>query len=152
MATFVSGEVVTAAKLNQITTDINSTKRSWYATTNTTDQTGISAVADITGLSVTWTADATRLYRISVNVGLFKATTANFGNVHITDASNVIKLSRSVWMAISDYSQVAVDWIESGLSGSVTRKARADAGSGTINIINSFTRNGIIMVEDIGPV
>lgn len=146
-----AGQKVRAADLSTLVSDMNAVKRSWYAITPGADQTGIAAVADITGLSVTWTADSTRLYKTTINVNYAKATTANFASLHFTTGANAVILSRSTYMQIADYFTVELTWIEAGLSGSQTRKARADCTSGTLTVVNSFSRSGTIIVEDIGP-
>lgn len=147
----VSGQVPTAAELNAITTDINAVVRAWYATAGGIDQTGISAVADATGYSVTWTADPTRLYRIHCTMCIQKVTTANAVTAYITDASNTGIQASSVTLAINDLAMVVISKVQTGLSGSTTRKIRLETASGTVSVVNSFSRNGQLIVEDIGP-
>lgn len=143
-------DILTASDLNAAFANLP-VKRAWYAKAGNTDQSGISVVADITGLSVAWTAVSTRLYKVSLNVVLQKLTTANAVTAYITNAANVGVIARSTTLAINDLYTLHAEWIETGLSGAQTRKARVETASGTVTVVNSFSRNGILTVEDIGP-
>jgi hypothetical protein len=123
------------------------------AVTTGTNQTGItSTVADITGLSVTWTAVANRRYRVTVNVSVQQVTSAATHEIIIANASNTILRQRSTTLATNDLACIAIVHELNGVAaGSFTVKARAGTGAGTLTIINDFTRNGEIIVEDIGP-
>ena len=57
--TFVAGNVLTADQMNRLPWGIMAT-----ATASSTNQTGITAVADVTGCSVTFTAVANRYYMV----------------------------------------------------------------------------------------
>lgn len=143
-------DILTASDLNAAFANLP-VKRAWYAKAGNTDQSGIAAVADITGLSVAWTAVPTRLYRVSMNVCINKLTTANAVTAYITNAANAAIAVKSVTLAISDLYTMHMEWIETGLSGAQTRKGRLETATGTVTVVNSFTRNAIIDVEDIGP-
>lgn len=140
----LAGEIILAS-------DVASGTRSWYAATSGVDQAGISLITDVAGLSVAWSADSTRLYKVSLNFNLQKLTTANTAAIYITNAASATISAKSVTLAINDIIPVHIEWIETGLSGAQTRKARVETATGTLTVVNSFSRNGIIMVEDIGP-
>jgi hypothetical protein len=123
------------------------------AVTSATDQTGISTVADITGLAtVSWTAFANRRYRVTLNVNILQNTSAATSEIIIANGANTILRQRSTSLAIAGVAGVTVIHELNGLAaGSQTVKGRAVTGAGTLTIANSFTRNGELIVEDIGP-
>jgi trimeric autotransporter adhesin len=143
------GQMDTA--ISAAVTAATATVRSWYALTSGTDQIGITTSAtDITGLSVTWTADPARLYKVSLNVNV-STSVAQTPTISITDGSGTVKKSGNVTTPVAAGSaQLHLVWIESGLSGSQTRKGRGSVASGTLTIVNSSNRNGVLVVEDIG--
>lgn len=147
---WATNALLTAADLNAAFALVLG-KRSWSAQTSGSDQSGISAVTDVTGLSVTWTADPLRMYKTTVNVCLQKITTANNVTTYIRNAGGTVVVAKSTTFAINDLAVVTMEWVESGLSGSQTRKASVETASGTVTVTNSFSRNGQIIVEDIGP-
>ena len=102
------------------------------------------SMADVTGLTITWTAVTGRLYRVSAC-----STNTSFGAgqhsiTAITDNSNNIKSSHES----NGYRQIAnIDLLETG-SGSITRKLRFDRETTSTVVVHKGT---YIMVEDIGP-
>jgi hypothetical protein len=119
--------------------------------TITTDHNGISAVTDITGLSVTWNAMAGRKYKLTAYMLVIQNTSAGFVDIRLADSSNVVVGQSTFNQAASAYATHSPIAILSGLSGSVTYKARAATTAGTINIDVSSTFPGLLLVEDIGP-
>jgi len=122
-----------------------------YALTGGSDQTGITTEADITSLTVTFTAISSRLYRTTLDANIQQVTSGSTPSLIITDGAGTDLGLRTVTLATSDLYAVRMAIVETGLSGSVTRKARAVTSAGTLSIINSLSRNGRIVVEDIGP-
>jgi len=136
----------------------------WYAPSNTAwgvvsrasktaDQNLNTGLADITGLSVTWTAVSSRLYKISF---YSIARTSAAGNIYInaviTDSSNVIRQQVRNGATTTDMRFSLNGFVyESGLSGSQTRKVRADCNSGTAVLEAGATYPALLIVEDIGP-
>jgi hypothetical protein len=107
---------------------------------------------DISGMSVTWTAAATRLYRISV--ACIARTTAA-GNLYITisitdSANNTKQLIRNGATTTDMRFGLTGFVYESGLSGSVTRKLRVAIVGGTGEIEANSTFPFQMIVEDIG--
>lgn len=145
-----AGEYVRASAVTALQTAAAAV-RAWVAKTSGTSQSTISTQADITGLSVTWTADVARIYKHSLTLCLTK-TTAGTVSVYITTGANATVSVKTLSMANAETAAVHMEWTESGLSGSTTRKARIEAGTGTVEVTNNFSRNGILIVEDIGPV
>lgn len=118
------------------------------------DQTGITTVTDITGVTVTWTADPARAYLITLQVGAAdQITTAGTQAAHITDSSNVIKRSASEVQSANARGAYYLSVIESGLTGSQTRKGRfqTSAGTTTLTATSAASFAPRITVEDIGP-
>ena len=125
-----------------------------YATTASTNVSlSTNSEADLTGLTaITWTAVANRRYRTTVVVPIWQQiSSASQTALKITDSSNVQKGGANLYMSTADkdYNLTAVAY-ETGLSGSVTRKARAITVSGTATIAASSVAM-IAIVEDIGP-
>lgn len=131
-----------------------------YAST-TTAQTAIGqATTDVTSLTATWTASSTRLYRISFQLS-FDVNRGGTGYIaprfSIADGSNtLIRSFDAGYYTASIDEQSWSSWhLETGLSGSVTRKLRAaftgTEASNNIDIASSSTRPAFILVEDVGP-
>jgi len=141
-----SGTILTAAEYNKLPRGVV------YYNLVTANQNGISTVADITSMTAaTWTATSTRTYRTTVYLPYVQQkTSAGTVVARITDASNVDKQQWNGTMATSDFFAVVMQVIETGLSGSITRKARIATSAGTIDITQSSTAPGFIMVEDVG--
>jgi hypothetical protein len=110
-------------------------------------------VVDATGLSVTFTAVAGRLYQ-AVSYGLFSSTTAdNVVRLDICNASNTVLRRGSCHIAVGGVGAQATSQVTlSGLSGSTTIKCRTQRqfGSGTITLANSAD-NGSLEIFDVGP-
>lgn len=119
-----------------------------------TQQTGItSALTEIAGLTVTWTASPERTYRVSVFCPAIRSTVS-------TDTVNTI-----IWVPSGAQSAGAMTPVSStgatghtltmsvvltGLSGSQTRGvAVLRGGTGTVTWIGSFQDPSYILVEDI---
>jgi hypothetical protein len=115
------------------------------------------AKKDIVGLSVTWTADPSRLYRISFAYHIVKFSGAAVEDAYgyVTDAADtaeaVFPLSLETAPAVGTFMFGA--YAVSGLSGSVTRKV--------MNVMTGFTNYrslsgtyttypSYLLVEDIG--
>jgi hypothetical protein len=153
-----TGDVLTAAKWNQDVVDnsISLPRGLIIRKSRTSNQTGIvsaesDVLADSGSLSVTWTADPTRLYRTTFYCPYAEQqTTASYPIVKITDGSNVMKQSVDMYQAPSGGMPVHMVVIESGLSGSTTRKGRARTAAGSLTLVGGSDRPMFIAVEDIG--
>lgn len=143
---FLAGDVLTAADLNGLPGGYIG-----YAQA-VTNQAGITTEVDVTSLSVTFTAFADRRYKITALANVLSA-----GNIRallkITDGSNVVKAGAYNQLATTTGTLTAVE-VVSGLSGSITRKARLlqDSGTGGLTVVASATIPAFILVEDIGEV
>lgn len=118
------------------------------------DQTiaGTSAV-DLTGMSVTWTADPTRTYKTTVVATMSKTTAIGNVTLQIADAAggNITTQVVQASSATDILAPVAMS-VESGLSGTTTRKARASTNVAGLVVNGGSTYRTIILVEDITTV
>lgn len=120
----------------------------------TSNQTGITTMTDLTGLSVTWTAVAGRRYRVSFKVLIFSTVANDDANVWIRNGSST-KLNAYGVRAVSTTHGIAVtgSHVLAGLSaGSQTVKLSLEraAGSGSLGLAAASTHPSFILVEDIG--
>lgn len=127
-----------------------------YAET-TTSQNTITTLVDLTGLSVTWAALTGRRYRITLFAEVNGTAAGDLGVAYITTDANV-EVRRHVFTVPAlvggvGYSAIQTSRVESGLSGSVTRKARLqrNSGAGSVSLFASATTPAHLIVEDIGP-
>jgi hypothetical protein len=139
---FTAGQVLTAEQQNRfprglIGTSILNTDKSF---------TGI----EDSGLTVTWTAESTRLYKISFS-GYITSTGAGITFSIFADGSNNELKSTLATVIASGQANHSAFLIESGLSGSVTRKIRLLNQTGTGTLKASATNQASFMVEDVGP-
>jgi hypothetical protein len=143
--TFTAGNVLTAAQMNRLPWGIMATA------SKTSNQTGISTVTDITSLTVTFTAVSTRYYRTTIWSLVRQNTAAGTSVIQITDGSNVQKTEGDFYIGTAGgFGTLCVQCVETGLTGSTTRKGRALTASNTMDVIASSTFPAFILVEDIG--
>lgn len=121
--------------------------------TVTSATTGVTGFADITGLSVTWTAVASRLYRTEVKCRVESSNAGDAILVTICNTSNTI-LSEMDTVAIgTNLSQPHYVMYEAAASaGSNTLKARLGrTGSGVAKMNATSTFVAYMTVDDVGP-
>lgn len=116
-------------------------------------QTGITAVTDVTGASVTFTAVANRLYKVTVQTMVGSTVATDSINVQVTNSANTIQTGG--YFQTGRGEQQTVQFSTNPLSpsaGSATYKVRVArlAGTGTISVFGTTTAT-LIIVEDIGP-
>lgn len=116
------------------------------------NQAGITAAADITGLTVTFNAIPGRTYKITAAVRCLNSTADAVNVITCTDSTPTTKRE---WRYFATSTTNGHDYVgeykETGLSGSITRKLRAQALTGSLTIVASATVISSIQVEDIGP-
>lgn len=112
-------------------------------------------LADVTGLSVTFTAAASRYYKISVH-GLLRSSVANdVAQLVIANAANTTLNVGQVVCANTTFAVGApVSFVAQPAAGSVTYKVRCvrSSGTGTVTLDAAATYPAFILVEDIGKV
>lgn len=146
--TFSSGAVLTADQMNRLPWGIMGYGQA------TTNQTGISTTADVTSLTTTFTANSTRYYRTTVYISnLVQVTSNGYVTLFITDSSNSQKQSGTMFKVVANgngEAPMTVVLVETGISGSTTRKARLTTSAGTVETRAAANQPAFIVVEDIG--
>lgn len=119
----------------------------------TAQQTTITAVVDVAGLSVTFTALAGRRYLLSLECLMFSATADDVVQCQITDNANtVLQLAQGISRVVNvGVSLIAEIEVVPG-AGSVTYKARAlrASGAGNVTFDCGATYPATLRVTDIG--
>ena len=117
------------------------------------DQTGITALADLTSFSVTFTAVANRMYLVEYNLGATQNTTPGAQLYHLYESSSDLGiLHRENPVPASELRMVTGSRHVTGLAaGSRTLKMRGSTSAGTLTISSGSLVNGRWIVSDIGP-
>jgi hypothetical protein len=117
-----------------------------------TNQTGIGAPnVDVTGLTVTWTATASRLYLTTVFFQTSQSAVSATMTALICNQSNGLYQQFMTYVNATSTNPVFMQVYETGLSGSQTRKARVAVTGGTMQVNGDITYPNQILVQDIGP-
>ena len=114
----------------------------------------VSAIADVAGLSLTWTAVANRRYVVRFDSDIVVNNSGNQMGVYLTNGAGTgFRRSLFTSPAASAYGTVGMAALLSGLgSGSQTAKIRIECtGGGTALTVASPTFPSVLIVEDIGP-
>lgn len=142
---FVAGDTLTAAEVNALPGG------QIAIATAAASQTGISTVADLTSLTATWTAVTGRSYRVTAHVPeVQQQTSTGLIDLLITDSSNTQVARSRLSLASTFRSPITSTVVLSGISGSVTYKARMLTSAGTVDVTLSSTQKAHFMVDDIG--
>jgi hypothetical protein len=145
---FTSGQILTAAQQNNFPRGVMG-----YVVRGSGNVALTTTPADVTGLSITFTAEANRGYKIIFNSTVQKDGTAGYAVFQVTDASNVISFEIVQGMTASGYTTVALSQILTGLSaGSKTLKMRAFVNATAATLLASVDNKTTFSIEDIGPV
>jgi hypothetical protein len=143
--TFTSGAILTAAQMNNLPWGIVG-----YATKATT-QASITTETDVTGLSITWTATAGRVYKFTAHLNMTSAIGGDY-TVYINDGSTNL-LEAIGKLAASDRQSNNIEIYITGITaGSKTYKVRFTASNDT-TIFGANTRASIasqFFIEDVG--
>lgn len=118
----------------------------------TTPQTGISTIADLTSLTVSFTAVTGRRYKTTVQTKLTHSAAVGIPALSIADGSNVQSNALTQTMQASSAAVGLVIAVETISAGAVVRKARlVETFAGTVDSAASAGQAAFIVVEDIGP-
>ena len=149
IANVTAGTIIDPAWGNSVADALNNRVITWAI--NSADQTGITTAVDVTGLTATWTADASHLYRISAELSIGASAAPSIAAIYITDGASGSKVWRRTNVAASAQSELIATELVTGLSGSVTRKIRAIAQfGGSITVYGTGDQKGSLIVEDLG--
>lgn len=119
--------------------------------TSTTTQASLSTEADVTGMTVTWTAVANRYYKITGFL-LPQTTGAITVNGFITDAANTHISGIALTYPGAGFGNLHLVSAPFAVSsGSVTYKLRISTASGTASTYCGAGQPHIMIVEDVGP-
>jgi hypothetical protein len=144
--TFTTGAVLTAAQMNNLPWGVVGT-----AFRNAGDVTVTNAQTDITGMSVTFTAVAGRLYRASWSCSAKKETAAGWTQITFADSANIlygISIAYGVGGGFINLSGVS---LISGLTaGSKTFKLRGIAENNTSTVLANGNAPCQLIIEDMG--
>jgi hypothetical protein len=143
---FTTGAVFTAAQANRFPRGVMGYAKS------TADASIGSTTADVSGMSVTFTAVANRLYRATFE-GFFSVSATSQNQFFITDGSNnqVDQIYQDT--ASGAFAPVCFQYIFTTTAGSKTYKVRATTQVGTMTIYGATAANRSysFVVEDLGP-
>jgi hypothetical protein len=120
----------------------------------TANQTGITTIVDITSLTLTVTALANRYHRTTLYLpGVQSTVTTDAVTASLTDGSNVQVQQASVVTGAVGTTAI-VTAVETGFSGSSTRKGRIAraSGSGSVTMGCLSTAPAWLLIEDLGSV
>ena len=144
---FSSGAVLTAAQQNRFPRGVMGT-----AARTAGNLTATTTVSDLTGMSITFTAVANRLYRASWGANAVKETTGGYTQLTFADSANTVYGYSIVYVVAGGYINLSGVSLISGLTaGSKTFKLRAIAENNTSTILASATAPLQFIIEDIGP-
>lgn len=157
------GDAVTAADYNIMANDVldHETRilalpRGYKGSTAlaTSFSTASTSPVDVPGLSVTFTAESSRRYLVSLNGSTNNSGGAIPGQILINDGT--IDIAEAYHAPINNaVQQLNTFAFTSPSAGSVTYKVRIQTVSGTIDIFGANTRASLaarLLVMDIGPV
>jgi hypothetical protein len=141
---FTAGQVFTADQANRFPRGVMA-----YAT-KTANQSLNTTFADITGLSVTFTAAAGRYYRYTVFFNSADGD-ANSANIRVTDGSAVNKYQIAVDQdGPAQFGFIILTYVSTESAGSVTRKVQGKTSTGGATLNADATNVAWMLVEDIG--
>jgi hypothetical protein len=111
----------------------------------------VTTVVDMTGVTVTFTAVSGRRYKSTIQLEMYNQNANSLVDIALADAASSNLRGWTVQMKDSGLqTPFSFTWVESSLSGSVTRKVRFGRGFGNTGNVISFSSQQLT-VEDIGP-
>ena len=143
--TFTAGQVLTADQANRFP------RGAMGYVYSTAGNVGLTTTgADIAGASVTFTAVSGRLYKVGYNAQIQKTVTAGFVEIFITNGAGTVLFDGFTNVAAAAYVNFSISTVLTGLSGSVTIKARGVVDTGAATIFRNSGNPTSFVVEDIG--
>lgn len=112
------------------------------------------AWGDIAGMSVSWTAESTRRYLITMKAQITKLTAVGEMYVGVSTAAGAVLETVAVsGLAIGAATVVTLPIYVAGLSGAVSYKMRAQPATNGMRVAAASVEYGpLLLVEDIGGV
>jgi hypothetical protein len=137
-----------------VTATAGGTSGSGYIRNTTTAVTIPTVIADVSGMTISWTAISTRIYKITVTLADVNTVSgmAPF-LIDVADGSNVTKFQTRRAFPANDTDTITFSYVETGLSGTILRKVRVQGttNTGTLNT-NAAAALSVFVIEDIGSV
>jgi hypothetical protein len=157
--TFTAGAVLTAQQMNNLPWGIvdataGGTSGRGFVNRLSGNFTITTTEADVTGLTVTWTAVTGRLYRITFNGWVANVATAQEITMYIKTGANVFTQTATLNLGSAANDSFSISTVLTGLTGTQTYKARAKASAANGAVLVASTGNeaaAVFTVEDIGP-
>jgi len=144
--TFTAGAILTAAQQNRLPWGVVGYVQKASNQTITTE-------ADLSGLSISWTAVAGRVYKFTACLNLF-STSASEVTIFLNDGSTNIKESLGTNGAGEVQTRTVVYYVTGITAGLKTYKLRGSGTSSTIVYGETFRASiaSQFIVEDMGPI
>lgn len=122
--------------------------------TVTANQGGITTLADITGLTVTFASVSGRLYRVFCETYMQHSVANAVVNLQLLDGAGVqMQSSQVTCVNTSQPIRISCTYIIAGTGASLTYKARAViATAGTITVVATPSAPSYLVAEDIGAI
>lgn len=143
---FSSGTVLTGAQMN---TFLYGVREVGYVQTVANSLNYGGTITDVTGLSVTWTAVTEVRYKITIYLPSLVAA-AGLVELQLTDAANAVKQKAFKRCVAGEDIALILECRETGLSGSITRKARIRNTTGDLDLFGGADFPSFILVEGMG--
>lgn len=141
---FTTGSVLTSSQMNNLPLGV-------VARVSTSPGQTATTVTDMTGVTVTWTpASTSRIYLIIAQLEMYNSQAATIASIGLTDAANVGLQDQQFYIQSANLqSCTTLTWVETGLSGSTTRKIRFGRGFGNTGNVITFGDQQLTVI-DIG--
>jgi hypothetical protein len=145
---FTAGSIYTASQANNFPRGVMG-----YVVRSSGNVTVTTALADITGASVSFTAVANRGYKVTFTALVSKNTAAGYFNWFITDGANAVQNDGYMDIVLGKAISFSTSYVVTGLAaGAQTLKMRATTDTNNVTVFASGTTKYTFIVEDIGPV
>jgi hypothetical protein len=141
------GSVLTAAQ-------VQSLPGGWLGYAEVTSNQGsITSGVDLTGLTVSPTADSSRCLKITAKVQIESTASGDQAELRILEDGSIVQYGRMLMSSSGNAVTITIVSVRTPAAGSHTYKLQAarSSGSGTLTMDASATTPCMILVEDIGP-
>ena len=141
---FVPGQVLTAGQMDNLPFGV-------VARVSTTPAQTVTTVVDMTGVTVTWTPPSTsRIYLVIAQLEIFNSNANSIATVILANGAGTALQSQEFFIPPANtQSCTTITWVETGLSGSTTRKIRFGRGFGNTGNVVTFGDQQLSVI-DIG--
>ena len=144
--TFVSGAILTAAQQNNFPRGLMG-----YVSKSDANFGPFTAETDITGMSITFTGVANRLYRLSTGIVAIKNTSAGWIFITAKDGSNAIIGQNGATQVAGGYVNLGGTYVFTATGSTTIRlTAQAENASGTVQAGAAIRCT--MTIEDIGGI